>query len=177
MRNSITKDIIHSFFKEFSRDFKNNCSVYITGGVTAVMYGWRESTHDIDLKIIPDSEAFKVIQQIKDKLSVNIELASPDDFIPPLPGWENRSKFIERYGKVSFYHYDFYSQALSKIERGFERDLIDVEALFREKLILSEKLKELFESVEDNLIKYPAIDPSSLKRSIENLIEKHSHAT
>ena len=39
---------------------------------------------------------------------MNVELASPSDFILPLPGWEERSVFIERFGKVSFFHYDFY---------------------------------------------------------------------
>jgi hypothetical protein len=55
----------------------------------------------------------------------NIELAAPDDFIPPLPGWEEWSIFIARRGKIDFYHYDLYAQALAKIERGHARDLAD----------------------------------------------------
>ena len=57
---------------------------------------------------------------------MNIELAAPDQFIPELPEWRDRSQFIESIGKVDFYHYDFYSQALAKLERGHDRDLKDV---------------------------------------------------
>jgi hypothetical protein len=170
MRQNINKEILETFFKQFAKSFKTDCSVYVLGGVTAVMYGWRESTHDIDLKIIPDSEAYKVIQELKESLSVNIELASPDDFIPALPAWQDRSEFIIRHGKVSFFHYDFYSQALSKIERGFERDLFDVQSLFQQKLISPQKLIELFNAIQKDLIKFPAINPASFRASVENFL-------
>jgi hypothetical protein len=172
MRRDVTKTVLDEFFKEFAKPFKHECSVYVLGGVTAVLYGWRESTNDIDLKIIPDSEAFKVIQSLKDNLSLNIELAAPDDFIPALPGWENRSEFITRYGKVSFFHYDFYSQALSKLERNFEKDIFDVDSLFKMELISPSKLLELFNAIENDLIKFPAIDPASFKASVVDFCKK-----
>jgi hypothetical protein len=30
--------------------------IYLTGGATAVLFGWRETTIDVDLKIIPDRD-------------------------------------------------------------------------------------------------------------------------
>jgi hypothetical protein len=30
--------------------------IYFTGGATAVLYGWRASTIDVDLKIVPDRD-------------------------------------------------------------------------------------------------------------------------
>lgn len=48
---------------------------------------------------------FRAIPRIKETLRVNVELASPTDFIPVLPGWEDRSPFIRREGKVSLYRY------------------------------------------------------------------------
>lgn len=172
MRRDINALVLNEFFKEFAKPFKTECTVYVLGGVTAVLYGWRESTNDIDLKIIPDSEAYKVIQALKEKLSINIELAAPDDFIPALPKWEERSEFIIRHGKVSFFHYDFYSQALSKLERGFEKDLMDVESLSKFQLISPPKLIELFNAIENDLIKFPSIDPNTFKKSVENFCSK-----
>ncbi len=166
MRRELNIDLLKEFFKEFAKPFKSQCSVYILGGASALVYGWRASTHDIDLKIIPDGEAFNIIAKLKDTLSVNIELASPDDFIPELPQWQERSVFIDRYAKVDFLHFDFYSQALSKIERGFERDLIDVRSMYDYGLIGIEKLLILFHQIEPNLIKYPAIDPKSFKKKV-----------
>ena len=84
-----------------------------------MLYGWRESTVDIDLSFSPESdEIFRALPELKELLNINIELASPSDFIPPLPGWEERSIFIVREGRIDFFHLDPYSQALAKIERG-----------------------------------------------------------
>ena len=87
-------------------------------------------TVDIDLK--PDPEPlgfFGAIAELKKKLDVNVELASPDDFIPELPGWCERSQFIGRFGKLDFFHYDFYAQAVSELERGHARDILDVRTM------------------------------------------------
>ena len=35
---------------------KTEGRVYLTGGATAVLHGWRESTIDIDIKVVPDSD-------------------------------------------------------------------------------------------------------------------------
>ena len=57
-----------------------------------MLLGWRETTIDIDLKIVPEfDEVLRKLPQIKEDLQLNIELASPDDFVPALPGWEERS--------------------------------------------------------------------------------------
>ncbi|HJT66841.1 MAG TPA: hypothetical protein VJ749_10315 [Pyrinomonadaceae bacterium] len=86
--------------------------MYMVGGATAVLLGWREATIDVDLKIVPDSdELLRKLPQLKEDLQLNIELASPDDFVPALPGWEERSTYIAREGAVEFFHYDFYGQA------------------------------------------------------------------
>lgn len=57
--------------------------VYLTGGATAVLYGWRKTTIDVDIKLIPDrDEILREISRLKEELDLNIELAAPSDFIP-----------------------------------------------------------------------------------------------
>src|SRR5438876_934626 len=98
--------------------------VYITGGATALLLGIRAQTIDVDIKLDPEpAGVFEAVSELKERLAVNVELAAPDHFIPPIPGWQDRSEFIARYGLVDFYHYDFYGQALSKILRGHPTDL------------------------------------------------------
>ena len=41
---------------------------------------------------------------MKRQLNVNIELASPDQFIPTLPGWEERSVFVTQEGLTNTNH-------------------------------------------------------------------------
>lgn len=169
MRRAVDEELIRTFLRAFGAEAKSDSHVYFTGGVTAVLYGWRESTVDLDIKIIPEQDSlFRAIPNLKESLSVNIELASPDDFLPELPGWQDRSKYIAREGRISFFHYDFYSQALSKVERGHAKDLEDVHAMIEKKLILSEKALQLFEAIEPHLYRFPAIDPKRLRRLVES---------
>lgn len=95
---------------------------------------------------------------------------SPDDFIPALPGWEDRSGFITREGAIDFFHYDFYAQALAKIERGHTTDLLDAHEMIKRGLIEPSRLLELFSRIESELYKYPAIDPKTFRRSLEQFL-------
>lgn len=149
--------------------------VYFTGGSTAVLHGWRDSTLDIDLRFVPEpDELYRAIPEIKERLKLNIELAAPSDFIPELPGWQDRCEYITREGNVSYFHYDPYSQALSKIERGHDQDLLDVASMFDEGMLDGQKLLDLFAEIEPNLYKYPAIDPASFSRAVTEQVEKRS---
>ena len=57
--------------------------VYLVGGTTAVLVGWRSSTIDVDLVTSPENDALpRAIPAIKERLRVNVELASRLDFIP-----------------------------------------------------------------------------------------------
>jgi hypothetical protein len=153
---------------------KRSAKVYIVGGGTAVLYGWRNSTVDIDLKIVPETdEILRRLPKLKEELEINVELASRDDFIPPLPGWQERSQFIRREGSIDFFHYDFYAQALAKIERGHTADVADVDQMFKLKLIEPARLLQLFSEIEADLYKYPAIDPKSFRDSVETILKRH----
>ncbi len=153
------------------REARTPSRVYFTGGTTAVLMGWRPSTIDIDLKLVPDSdEILRAIPQLKNQLSVNVELASPDLFIPELPGWRERSRFIRQVRTLSFLHYDFYAQALSKLERGDVKDLLDVESMVRDDLVQGTELLNLLEAIEPELYRYPAVDPPSFRRSVERFV-------
>lgn len=92
-----------------------------------------QHTLDVDLVIEVSadghSELIRVLQEIRLALDINIEEASPGDFIPLPAGFSDRHVFIGRYGQVEAFHFDWYCTALSKIERGRQQDLADVIAL------------------------------------------------
>jgi hypothetical protein len=172
MRGETDRAKIDAFMTALARRVNGPGRIYFTGGGTAVLHGWRDTTIDLDLKAEPEPPGFfEAIAALKDEIDLNIELASPDDFLPPLPGWQERSIFIARRGDVDFYHYDLYAQALSKIERGHARDIEDVEALLARQLVLPERLLELFRIIEPELIRYPSVDPSFLRAAVLALIE------
>lgn len=147
--------------------------IYLTGGATALLFGWRDATIDVDIKPDPEPPGlFQAIARLKESLDLNIELASPDQFIPSLPEWRDRSIFIATYGPVSFYHYDLYSQALAKLQRGHARDVRDVRAMRSAGLIEPERLAQLFRDIEPQLIRYPAIDAPTFARVVRAFCEQ-----
>ncbi|MGI9065916.1 MAG: DUF6036 family nucleotidyltransferase [Pyrinomonadaceae bacterium] len=172
MRQKVTAARLEEFMKALGRGVTEAARVYLVGGASSVLLGWRDSTIDVDLKLVPESdEILRRLPSLKERLQINIELASPDDFIPPLPGWEERSRFIQQVGRLAFLHYDFYAQALAKIERGHGKDLQDVRDLIKSNLIEPERLLELFSQIEDLLHRYPALDVSSFRQSVESVVE------
>ena len=148
---------------------KGSGTIYLTGGATALLFGWRAKTIDVDIKADPEPRGlFEAIAELKESLDTNVELASPDLFIPELPGWRERSAFIRRVGEVDFRHFDFYSQVLAKLERGHERDMNDVVEFKKQRLVDPKKLLELFTQIRPQLKKYPAIDELSFAKTVED---------
>ncbi|MCI0634367.1 MAG: hypothetical protein L0206_10705 [Actinobacteria bacterium] len=136
-----------------------------------MLIGWRRSTIDVDIRLVPQTDALlRAIQRIKEDLRINVELAGPDEFIPVPPGWVGRSPFITREGGVSFYHFDPYSQALGKLERAHEQDLEDVRAMIDRELVDPARAAAYFEEIEPQLFRYPAIDPPAFRRRVEDAL-------
>ena len=170
MRPPVTLDTLREVRRVLGRAARSPGRIYIAGGATALELGVRASTLDIDLSMAPEPEGvFQAIADAKRRLSVNIELASPADFVPALPGWEERSIFIERVGEVDFFHFDPYTQALSKLARGLGKDIADVEALVVRELVDPVELRRLFERARDQLVRYPGLDATGLEAAVARL--------
>ena len=136
-----------------------------------MLHGWRDSTVDIDLRLEPDSDdLLRRIATVKDELHVNVELASPPDFIPELPGWRERSPFAFSEGRITVRHFDPYSQALSKIWRDFELDRTDVKAMIDHGLVDPGRLTELFEQIEPVLFRYPSLDAREFRSKLDRTL-------
>ena len=171
MREPADLSRIRRFMRALGDEARGDTRVYFTGGATAVLHGWRASTLDIDIKLVPErDELFRAIPALKERLRVNVELAAPVDFIPVRPDWEARSPFVAREGRVSFHHFDLYAQALSKVERGHAQDLQDVGELLGRGLIKREQLTSYFDAIAPNLYRYPALDPASFRRKVERAL-------
>jgi hypothetical protein len=173
MRDKVTAARLQEFMKALGNAVGQPARIFLVGGATAVLCGWRDSTIDIDLKPIPDSdEILRNLPSLKERLRVNIELASPDDFIPELPSWQERSRFIQQEGKLTFLHYDFYAQALAKIERGHRVDLLDVQKMIQNGFVEPERLLMFFSQIEENIYKYPALDPPKFRAAVEQVVRE-----
>jgi hypothetical protein len=177
MRPPVDEARIRALAHELGLIARSPTRIYLTGGSTAVLEGWRRSTIDVDLRIEPeDDQLMRALPKLKERLQINIELASPPDFIPELPGWRERSPLVLSDGQIAVHHFDPYSQALSKIERGFEHDLADFDSMVASGLVEPERLSQLYEAIEPELYRYPAIEPNAFRRKLEVALARTSDA-
>ena len=159
--------------QELAAAVRSPGKIYFTGGATALLLGFREQTIDVDLKLDPEPKGvFEAIAVLKNKLNLNVELASPADFIPPAADWRERSRHIASLGPVEFFHYDFSLQSLAKLERGYAQDLEDVTSLVRKGYVSANELKIRFEEIAPALIRYPAIDPARFEKKVEDFLNR-----
>jgi hypothetical protein len=161
---------IRSFLRELGRRAEVEVTAYLTGGATAVLYGWRSTTIDVDIRLEPDDDRLlRALPELKERLDINIELAAPTDFIPELPGWRDRSPFIAQEHRLIVRHFDPYSQALAKLERDHPTDRLDVAAMLERGLIEPGRAVDLYGAIEPQLYRYPAIDPAAFRARVERV--------
>lgn len=72
--------------------------------------------------------------------------------------------------RIREFMYDPFAQALVKIERDHERDRTDVREMLRRGIVEPARLRELFERIRPDLIRYPAIDAASFARRVEEAL-------
>lgn len=162
---------VRAFMRALGRRARVSGRVYLAGGASAILLHWRATTVDIDLELDPSLDALlRDIAELKESLEVNVELASPSHFIPEVPGWRERSAFITQEGPLSFHHYDFYAQALAKIERGHTRDRDDLAAMVSSGLVEPDRLMTFFERIEPELYRYPALDPKAFRAAVADAV-------
>lgn len=158
------------------RSFRGRSArVHLVGGSSLVWEGLKVATVDIDvdLRATPPEEHGKLIDALRATirdLSMSVEEASPAEFIPLPTGAEQRARFIARHGSVDFFHFDFYSVALSKLDRGQERDFEDVCAMLQAGLLDRDQLERLAEEVATRLPEMGLrANPERFRRHVEEL--------
>ena len=164
-RSPVNRSRIERFLNKLGSQYRRPGRLYLVGGTSLVYEGYRQQTLDIDVVIEVSAEnqtaLIQIIRKLKDDLDVNVEEASPGDFIPLPAGYSGRHEFIGRFGELDVFHFDFYSTALGKIERGRTQDFADVVSLLRNGRINWGRLEEYFKEI------LPAVGTRSLRQDPE----------
>ncbi|OGS04164.1 MAG: hypothetical protein A3G41_07330 [Elusimicrobia bacterium RIFCSPLOWO2_12_FULL_59_9] len=146
MRELINSERLRTFLDALGQAIRFPVRLYLVGGTSLIHFGLKEQTVDIDLSWEVDvknqTELIEVLRNLKEKLNMSIEEASPKEFIPLPAGWRDRCLWAGRFGPVDVFHFDPYSTALSKIDRGSEVDFDDVAQLLAAGKITMEKLEQ-----------------------------------
>ena len=171
MREAADAERIQRFMEALGAAAPREGICYLVGGGTAVLLGWRTTTIDVDIELDPEQDqVLRALPAIKDELQINVELASPRQFIPLPSGWEERSPSAGREGLLTFKHFDLLSQALAKLERGHAQDLDDAREMIDRGLVEAGRLRAAFDEIEPQLYRFPAIDPADFRRRVEDFL-------
>jgi Nucleotidyltransferase of unknown function (DUF6036) len=151
------------FLSQLGACYRHPGSLYLVGGSSLILLDAKRSTLDIDLKIevAPEhhAEFIQCLRQVSREMQASVELASPDEFLPLPDGYQDRRRYIGRFGSLEVFHFDFYSSALSKISRGNQKDYDDVYQMWQQKLIQIETLEQYFNEI------LPKVESFSLRAS------------
>ncbi|MCG3135482.1 MAG: hypothetical protein HMLKMBBP_03138 [Planctomycetes bacterium] len=124
---------LDAFLSALGTEWRRPARVVIGGGASMIRRGLRDATLDVDIEyeVAPDDDTpfLAALAKLKESVPVNLELASPGDFIPLPEGSADRNEWIARFGAVDVYLCDPVALAVSKLARGHDRDLDDVRAL------------------------------------------------
>ncbi len=154
-RANVDRSRIDRFLQELGRAFRHPARLYIVGGAVLVYEQLRVATLDINLSIEVDGahhgDLMRQIARLKDQLSVNVEEASPADFIPIPLGWRERSPYAGRFGQIDVFYFDPVSTALSKLDRGHDDDFAAVRTVLAAGMITPVDLRSAWEEIAPRL--------------------------
>jgi hypothetical protein len=168
-REPATRERIERFLHELGKTFRGSGRLYLVGGAQMVYVGIRRQTEDIDYVVRLEQRQDEFVAAVRSlirELNVSVEPAGPSDFIPLPRGWEERSRFIGRYGALDVFTFDPVSTALAKIERGASRDIQDALALVRRGDVDPAELTVAFDEI------LPRLETESLRVDEEDFRRK-----
>jgi hypothetical protein len=112
------------------------------------------------------------IRGLKEELDVNVEPASPADFLPIPPSVLDRSRFVERHGKVDVYYYHLPTLVIAKAARGLELDLADAEQLVRTGEVEWSDVDSTWREIRSSPIGWLRHEPDEVERRLQLLHQR-----
>ncbi len=164
---SLTADDIRSFLIKLGERFPHAATIYMLGGSAMCLLGSARPTVDIDYATESsgsDERLRDTIASLAVEMGLEIEPVQLDEFIPLPERAEERHRHLATYGQLQVYVFDLYSNALSKVARGFESDLEDVMFLLRRNLIDLKQLERYVKRAMPRSTEFD-VDPKEFQRN------------
>jgi hypothetical protein len=144
----VTSAALETFLQRLGERIQQPVKLFLLGGSALCLLGSPRETLDVDYSLEPDlGNIQQTLNLLAGELKIDIEAVPLAEFVPLPPGAEQRQRLIGRYGRLEVYIFDLYSIALSKIARGFESDLEDVQFLLAQDLINWHNLEAYFKAI------------------------------
>lgn len=177
VRQRVDQERLRRFLTALGARLRLPVRLYLVGGTIMVDLGLRRSTVDIDYVAVTDDrraddDLERAIRSLKDDLDVNVEPASPQDFLP-VPAWAREAgRFIGQYGPLAVYHYHLPSVVIAKIARGYEQDLDDAETLLRGGHVSWQDIERTWGEMRSSPRGWVRYEPAEVERRLEGLRQR-----
>jgi Nucleotidyltransferase of unknown function (DUF6036) len=124
---NVTKSQLNILFARVDARLNKKIDLFIIGGASAILgYNVSKVTNDVDVDGEIDSELSKIFSEEVKKLKLDLYLSSKGVFYPP-DDYRSRSRSIDfPKNKLRVWFLDQYDLAISKIDRGSEKDYDDI---------------------------------------------------
>ena len=164
---TVTKSQLRNLFSRIDLRLKNKLDVYIIGGISAILgYNVTKETGDVDVDGKIDPEFDRIFAEEAQKLGMDLYLSSKGVFYPP-DGYRERCEFEDfPKKKLRIWYLGQYDLAISKIDRGIEKDFEDIKRVHSNYPFEYERLISIFN---DEYIMVSAI--GNLREKKMNLID------
>lgn len=141
----VSKQRVLEFLESLGKRYPKTETLSLLGGSAMLLLGSPRETLDIDYvgSDIHKNEFQNALEEIAADFDLDTKAVPIDQFIPLPEGNEQRKIHIGQFGKVTVYVLDPYSIALSKIDRGSDRDFDDIIFLIQNNLITMEGLEQI----------------------------------
>lgn len=174
VRQRTDRQRLSRFLAALGRRLRRPVRFYLVGGGVMVDLGLRGATLDIDYVADADDAAAladleEAIRVLKRELDVNVEPASPADFLPIPASALERSRYVGQHGPVGVYYYDLASQVIAKAARGLEQDFDDAERLVRGGFVPWDEVEARWRAIRASPTGWLRHEPAEVERRLDVL--------
>jgi hypothetical protein len=164
---TISKQELSKLFGNIDSKLKKQVDIYVIGGAAAILgYDVVKETNDVDLDGRIDSEFGKLFAAEAARLKLDLYLSSKGIFSPPHNYRERMHSEIFRKKRLRVWYLDQYDLAISKIDRGIEKDFEDIKRVHQKSPFEMQRLVQIFR---DEYINIAAIGNS--REKMMNLLD------
>lgn len=150
---SLTKKQVEELFKNIDAKLQKQIDLFVIGGVSAVLgYNVTKITDDVDIDGKVDSELDTLFNQEAKKLNLDLYLSSKGVFFPP-EDYRSRAHFTDYpKNKLRVWFLNQYDLAISKIDRGLDKDYDDIKRVHEKSPFDRNQLINLFNDEYINVV-------------------------
>ena len=141
----VSKQAIQDFLQQLGARYPKPATLHLLGGSALILLGSSRETLDIDYvgDDLQKDNFQLVIEEVANEMGLDTEPVPIERFVPLPEGNEQRGIHIGQFGNVDVFIFDPYSIALSKLDRGSDRDLDDIVFLIQHNQISPVELERI----------------------------------